>query len=347
MKKNILKLLALTLVISSANASNYQDKETIEQVQPTVLTYKFLAHDYDGQPIDALTIMANISQTILDNTTYPTVAKRAPCSRWSSEEKCAIRTGTYITIGKDKIIVEYQNVKNEAGAITAKLVESDIYNNLSFTLPIKLHQEESYLIATLTLPNVVDINASNMSLTRHNSVDKPLELYKNLLAIIQPNKISLSRYHLATGEIDNQYNVDSVYGNLGRLMGKYDWNKFPRCDVIDKIMKNASDSKEISTFDVKNCKVDGIKLTEVQQKQQEEFVDSKWDINLEHIPTTYRYKLNGTIIPINVVAYPYRNQSKAVYKAIIPYTMTSDGAIGLDKSDVMMITKTVESAISS
>lgn len=347
MKKTTLKLLPIILMMSAVHASNYQDQDVIENVQPTTLTYKFLAHDYDGQPIDALTIMANISQTILDNTAYPTVAKRAPCSRWSSEEKCAIRTGTYITIGKDKIIVEYHNVKNEAGVITAKLVESDIYNNLSFTLPVKLQQEESYVVATLTVPNSVDINASNMSLTRHNPLDKPLELRKNLLSIIQPNKVSLSRYHVATGEIDNQYSTDSVYGNLGRIMGKYDWNKFPRCDATDKIMKHAIDGHEISTLDVKNCKVDNTKLTEAQQKQQEEFIEHKWEITPEQMPTTYRYKLNGALIPIGVVAYPYHAQSKAVYKAIIPYAMTSDGQKNLDKNDVMLITKAIESAVSN
>lgn len=346
MKKSILSLFPLIMSVNLAYASNYQDSEKLE-VQPTTLSYKFLATDLDGQPVDALTIMANLSRVILDNTAYPTIAKKAPCSRWSSEEKCAIRTGTYITIGKDKIIVEYHNVKNDAGAITAKLVESDVYNNLSFTLPIKVTQEESYLVAKVIVPDTVEINASNMSLTRHNPLAKPIELRDNLISIIQPNKVELTKYHLAQGEIDNQYSVDSVHGNLGRLLGKYDWHKFPICDTNDKIIHNATSGKEISTLDIKTCKPTGIKLTDSQRKAQEEFIESKWDINTDQIMNTYRYKLHGNYIPINVAAYPYRNQSKAVYKAIIPYVMSSDGGINLDSTQVTTIVKAIESAVSS
>lgn len=342
MNKKLLTILTLLSPLS-VFASNYQDSEVLE-VKLDIITYKFADKDYSNQPVDSFTIMANIAKTILDNTAYPTTAKKAPCSSWSSEEKCAIRTGTYITIGKDKIIVEYHNIKNEAGTITANLAESDIYNNLSFNLNVSVSQQESYIVATLTVPNTVQINASNMSLTRYKPLDKPIALRDNLIRIIQPNKIALSKYYVATGELSNQYSTDSVYGNLGRLMGKYEWSKFPRCDVIDKIMSRATDSKDISTLDIRSCKPDGNKLTESQQKLFEDFM-TKYDLMPEQIPTTYRYKLNNIYIPVNIVAYPYRTQSKAAYKALIPYTMPSDGTITLESATVNAMVKSIESAI--
>lgn len=346
MKKNVIKLLPLALFSTVAYASNYQDKEIIPDVEPATLTYKFLATDYDGQTVDAFTIMANISNTILNSTAYPTIAKKAPCSGWSSEEKCAIRTGTYITIGKNQLIVAYHNVKNEDGAIKNSLSESDIYNNLSFNIAVATHNEESYIIATLTIPNQVDINASNMSLTRYKPLDTPINLRNNLLGIIEPSKISLTKYHLETGSVDNQYSTDSVYGNLGRLLGKYDWAKFPHCDAVEKIMSRASDSKDINTLDLKVCKVESGKLTEAQQKTQDEFLD-RWDISDEQSPTTYRYKINNVVIPVNVVAFPYRTQSKATFKAIVPYIMTSDGKISIDKTAMLSMSKSIESSINN
>lgn len=347
MQNKKIKFIQLMLLATPtlSFASNYQDNEVLE-VKPDTITYKFADKDYSKQPIDSITIMANIAKTILDNTAYPTIAKKAPCSSWSSEEKCAIRTGTYITISKDKIIVEYQNVKNETGAITANLVESDIYNNLSFDLNVSVSQQESYIIAKLIVPNSVQINASNMSLTRYKPLDKPITLRDNLISIIQPNKIALSKYYVATGELDNQYSTDSVYGNLGRLMGKYEWSKFPRCDVIDKIMSRATDSKDISTLDIKSCKPDSNKLTEQQQKFFEDFM-SKYDITAEQIPNTYRYKLNNVYIPVNIIAYPYRTQSKATYKAFIPYTMPSDGTMTLESTTVNTMIKSIESAVNN
>lgn len=326
-------------------ASNYQDTEALE-VKPDTITYKFADKDYNNQPTDSFTIMANIAKIILDNTAYPTVAKKAPCSSWSSEEKCAIRTGTYVTIGKDKLIVEYQNVKNETGAITANLLESDIYNNLSFALGVNVSHQESYIIAKVTVPDNVQINASNMSITRYKPLDKPDILRNNLIGIIQPDKIYLSKYYVATGEIDNQFTTDSVYGNLGRLMGKYDWSKFPRCDVIDKIMSRASDSKDISTLDIKSCKSDGGKITEQQQKLFEDFM-AKYDISSEQIPSSYRYKLNNVYIPVNIIAYPYRNQSKASYKAFLPYTMSSDGGISIESSTISTMVHYIESVVNN
>ncbi len=340
------KLTALLLALPVYGfASNYQDSDILE-VKPEVITYKFMDQDYSKQPIDSFTIMANIAKTILDNTAYPTVAKKVPCSSWSSEEKCAIRTGTYITIGKDKVIVEYQNVKNENGSITALLAESDIFNNVSFELGFSLTHQESYIVAKLTVPNKMNINASNMSFTRYKPLDNPVTLRNNLIDIIQPNKIALSKYYVATGEIDNQYSTDSVYGNLGRLLGKYDWTKFPHCDAVEQIMARASVSKDISTLDIKSCNPSDDKLTEQQQKQFDAFMD-KWDITPEQVLTTYRYKLNGSYIPVNIVAYPYHNQSKAAYKATIPYTLSSDGKITLESSTITTMVKSIESSVSN
>lgn len=347
MRKYIYKILPLVIFTGTVFASNYQDKEQLP-VETTRIAYKFLANDYDGNPIDNKSILANLSRAILANTAYPMTAKKALCSKWSSEEKCAIRTGTYLTIDKDKIIVEYHNVKNSDGAITANVVESDIYNNISFTLSLNTKQEESYIIATITIPNMVEINSSNMiSLTRYAPLDTYINLRKDLENSLNTDKVYLSQYHLETGEIDNQYTTDSVYGNLGRILGKYDWNKFPSCNLINQIQKKTANGKQISTSDIKSCITNNGKLSETQQKQQAEMLDDGLDINTEQMANTYRYKLQDTVIPINIMAYPYHNQSKAAYKAIIIYKMTSDGQMSVNKPEIESMVQYIESAIAN
>lgn len=346
MKKHIIKSLPFALLIGSVYASNYQDKEEIK-TSPTVIKYQFQSKDFDDKQTDKFTIMANLSKIILDQTKFPTIAKKSQCSSWSSENKCATRTGTYITIGQDNLIVEYQNVKNEDGSITANMVESDIYNNLSFNIKVDTEEQESYVIAKITVPNIVDINSSSMmSLTRYKPLDKPEKLREELLKILNPTNITLTKYAVVSGEIDNQYNVDSVYGNLGRIMGKYDWAKFPHCDAIEKIMTLASSSKSIGTMDIAACKDDGKKLNEQQLQNLETFME-QYDITSEQIPSTYRYKLDKSYIPVNIQAYPYRNQSKASYKAFMPYTMNSNGGISLESNNIESMVKYIESTVNN
>jgi hypothetical protein len=252
MKYNPIKLSLIGISITlaaNAFASNHQTVDTLETA-PKTIEYTFPVQDYDGNTINENTILANLAQNILENTPYPTIAKKAPCSSWSSKEECAIRTGTYVKIDKNTLHVEFHNVKNEHGAITANLVESDVYNNTTFDLKISTEINDDKITAKVLVPNQIIINSSNMlSITRYKPLAEPMQLRNDIISMINPDKVALKMYHLETGEIDNQYTPDSVYGNLTRLTGKYNWSTFPSCDIQNLILSRSAENKTTSTMD--------------------------------------------------------------------------------------------------
>jgi hypothetical protein len=345
------KKISLALLMSSlsihAMASNYQDQESLP-VNSTVISYKFPIKDYAGQPIDNVTIMASIAKSVLENTNYVTLAKKGPCSSWSSEAKCALRTGTYITIGKDQIIVDFHNVKNESGKITSSLAENDVYNNVSFNLRPTFSTQESYTLVKLMIPNQADINASNMSITRYDKLAPALDLYNNIVSAVQPNKVSLSRYEIVDGEVNNKFTPAAIYGNFDRILGKYNWNKGIKCDTTQIIVQSALAAKEITTSDLLKCKADQSYAKPEEQQQAVNDYVTKFGIPEENVASSYKYKLNpNSVIPVNIVVYPYRDQSKAVYKAIIPYQITSDGKMHIESAEVNNIHASIESAVNN
>lgn len=348
MKYNPIKISLIGISITlaaNAFASNHQTVDTLETA-PKTIEYTFPVQDYDGNTINENTILANLAQNILENTPYPTIAKKAPCSSWSSKEECAIRTGTYVKIDKNTLHVEFHNVKNEHGAITANLVESDVYNNTTFDLKISTEINDDKITAKVLVPNQIIINSSNMlSITRYKPLAEPMQLRNDIISMINPDKVALKMYHLETGEIDNQYTPDSVYGNLTRLTGKYNWSTFPSCDIQNLILSRSAENKTTSTMDTKPCMPTDAKMSEKQQAQQLKWLDKAWDISDEQAPNTFRYKLDDKFIPVNAVAYPYQTRSKITYKAIVPYTISSNGATSINQDAMKQMVGKFESAI--
>lgn len=333
------------LFVSNTFASNHQTIDTLE-TPSKILEYTFPTQDYDGNAINDNIILTNLAQNILENTPFPTIAKKAPCSTFSSKEECAIRTGTYLKIDKDILHVEFHNVKNENGAITANLIESDIYNNITFDLKLATETNDNTITAKVTVPNQIIINSSNMfSLTRYKPLAEPMQLRDSIISMIDPSKVKLKMYHIETGEIDNQYTPDSVYGNLTRISGKFNWSTFPSCDIQNLILTRSAENKTTSTMEIKPCLPTDNKLSEQQKSQQLKWLDSAWDISDEQAPNTFRYKLEDKIIPVNGVAYPYQSRSKITYKAIVPYTISSANEISINENSMKQMVDKFESTI--
>jgi hypothetical protein len=87
------------------------------------------------------------------------------------------------------------------------------------------------------------------------------------------------------------------------------------------------------------------KMSEKQQAQQLKWLDKAWDISDEQAPNTFRYKLDDKFIPVNAVAYPYQTRSKITYKAIVPYSISSNGTTSINQDTMKQMVAKFESAI--
>lgn len=62
---------------------------------------------------------------------------------------------------------------------------------------------------------------------------------------------------------------------------------------------------------------------------------------------TYKLDFASGNVPLNVAVYPYRNQSKVVYKVLIPYQLNSDGTATLSNAQVEQIKAKIKDIVNS
>lgn len=69
-----------------------------------------------------------------------------------------------------------------------------------------------------------------------------------------------------------------------------------------------------------------------------------YDIKKEN---TYKLDFASSYVPLNVAIYPYRNQSKIIYKVLIPYQLNSDGTATLSKTQVEQLKAKIKDIVNS
>lgn len=377
-------LLLITLL--SASLSSYADdgwKAFFEEVQldkvsPINQTLKLPLTDLNGNALSENTIASGIIYSLLSNSQYPYNS--------SKQEKNVFFKGItakYVP-AEHTILVNYRNEKDYTSSMIIINGSGDVTYNVKdtiFKVGLTLTPVANQLAVAESLPNAYTIRRSSIyNWGTQDPLDSPAKLYVDLSNSLNPASIVIPQQYILSGESDNKYSPDSIYGNFDRLMTKYDWKTNPTCTPLDMIQKAIDNQATINSMSYAMCgsqykptvqenaqeeyssnplvaKMMAIAKAkgQVGAQQSEKIADAptpeqyaaKLGITPKQMETTYTYKYGDLSIPVAISIFPYHNQSKVSYKAIIPYTIKGDGATSLSKEQINQIKQAIEKVINS
>ena len=374
----------LLVALLSASLSSYADdgwKEFFEDVQmdkvaPINQTLKLPLTDLNGNALSENTIASGIIYSLLSNSQYPYNSSR-------QEKNIFFKGMTAKYVPADHtILVNYRNEKNYTSSMIIINGSGDVTYNVKdtiFKVGLTLTPVANQLTIAESLPNAYTIRRSSIyNWGTQEPLDAPAKLYVDLSNNLNPASIVIPQQYVLSGESDNKYSPDSIYGNFDRLMTKYDWKTNPTCTPQDMIQQSIDSQAMINSMSYAMCGSQ-YKPT-VQENAQEEYSSNplvakmmamakakgqvgaqqsekiaaaptpeqyaaKFGITPKQMETTYNYKFGEMNIPVVVNIFPYHNQSKVSYKAIIPYTIKGDGTTSLSKEQIAQIKQAIEKVI--
>ena len=378
MKKILLTLLTIGAVSTSFADDGYKsffDDAKLENQQPLQFTAKLPLRDLNGNQLSQTTIASGIIYSLLTNTQYKYAS--------SKQDKIIFYKGMSVKYDnqKNSIIVNY---RNENDTLNSVLNNSTIYNvkDIIFTVPLNYQVESKTIAVTESVGDTYTIHRSSIwNWGTQDPLDAPIKLYLDLTANLNPQKIIIPQQYILSNEIDNKYSADSVYGNFDRLMGKYDWSINPTCTPIDRINQRVTSGDQIMPSAYAMCTPGADKqpkaefsqdnyggnplITKMMEmakakgkigaQQSERLAPAptpteyaaKFGVTPQQMANTYSYKFGDLTIPVVINVFPYHNQSKVSYKAIIPYTISGDGTISITPAQIQQIKQDIEKVVNS
>lgn len=381
MKKRLLLVTLLSVSCVSYADDGWKaffDDVTMDKVSPINQTLKLPLNDLNGNPLSENTIASGIIYSILSSSQYPYNS--------SKQEKSTFFKGItakYVPT-EHTLLVNYRNEKDYQSSMIIINGSGDVTYNVKdtiFKVSLTLNPAVNQLTVAESLPNQYTIRRSSIyNWGTQDPLDEPAKLYVDLSNGLNPTSIVIPQQYVLSGESDNKYSPDSIYGNFERLMTKYDWKTNPTCTPLDMIQKSIDSQVMINSMTYAMC---GSRYKpNVQENSQEEYSSNplvakmmamakakgqvgaqqsekvaaaptpeqyaaKFGVTPKQMDNTYLYKFGDINIPVVISVFPYHNQSKVSYKAIIPYTIKGDGTTSLTKEQINQIKQSIEKVINS
>lgn len=384
--ENLMNKRLLLVTLLGASLSSYADdgwKAFFEDVQfeklsPINQTLKLPLNDLNGNTLSENTIASGIIFSLLSNSQYPYNS--------SKQEKNVFFKGItakYVP-AEHTILVNYRNEKDYTSSMIIINGSGDVTYNVKdtiFKIGLTSTPAANQLTVAESLPNAYTIRRSSIyNWGTQDPLDEPAKLYAELSNNLNPASITIPQQYVLSGESDNKYSPDSIYGNFERLMTKYDWKTNPTCTPLDMIQKSIDSQAMINSMTYAMCgsqykptvkenaqeeyssnplvaKMMAMAKAKGQMaaQQSEKVADAptpeqyaaKFGITPKQMENTYTYKYGDLSIPVAISVFPYHNQSKVSYKAIIPYTIKGDGTTSLTKEQINQIKQSIEKIINS
>lgn len=348
------------------------DDVTLEKLSPVNQTLKLPLKDLNGNQLSENDIAAGIIFSILSNSQYPYKSSRQEGTTFFKGVTAKYASSDHT------ILINYRNEKDYKSSMLVVNGNDVTYDvkDIIFKVGVDIGASNNQLTVGESIPNSYVIRRSSIyNWGTQDPLDDPAKLYTDLSNTVSSSLISIPLQYVLSGESDNKYSPDSIYGNFERLMTKYDWKSNPTCTPMEMIQKSINSNVMINNMTYAMC---GSQYKpEIKENSQEDYVSnpfvakmmavakangkmapqqsekiaeaptpeayaSKFGITPKQMETTYLYKFGDIDIPVAVSVFPYHNQSKISYKAIIPYTIKGDGTISLTKEQINQIKQAIE-----
>lgn len=381
MNRRLLLVALLGASLSSYGDENWKaffENVQMDKVLPINQTLKLPLTDLNGHALAENTIAAGIIYTLLSNSQYPYNA--------SKQEKNVFFKGITAKYLPEEhtILVNYRHEKDYTSSMIIINGSGDVTYNVKdtiFKVGLTLSPTTNQLAVAESLPNIYTIRRSSIyNWGTQDPLDDPAKLYVEMSNNLNPAMVVIPQQYVLSSESDNKYSADSIYGNFDRLMTKYDWKANPTCTPIDMILQGITDQTVIYNMSYAMCGAQYKPSTkenpqedytsnplvakmmamakakgQMANQQSEKVADAptpeqyaaKFGITPKQMETTYSYKYGDINIPVIVNVFPYHNQSKVSYKALIPYTIKGDGTTSLSKDQINQIKQAIEKVINS
>lgn len=265
-------------------------------------TIKILKNDLEGKQIDRSYVLNQLSQVILNGGPELAEYGYKSISSYLNQDS---RMPTFIPISESEIMLRFCSGGRQGVASGISSVDT-VY-------PYSIKEDENFYEIILFPPNNYTMNYGraprgiNFDYSIYTEKTVPFILSK-LNAVKQ---LSIRRVTKVTGEINVEFNDEAIFANFERKLGSF----IDRSGSKEKVAVNKS----------KTLKYNG------NSNNSKDTIEKK---------NVYSLEINGTIYPVNIFIYPYRNGSKVVYDIDIPYSITD--SYSLTKETISKISKKIE-----